>query len=225
MEIEGNAFCCSKLCYTIFCTGLSNLICGGPKRMCGRYQFTAEQCEEIRQIAEAIQRKYGRDSWTPGEIRPTNHAPVLVAASDSSAPQLMKWGYQLPNSLVINARAETATGKPLFRESIGSRRCLIPSTGFYEWDRNKRKYLFTLPGEPVLYMAGLYDRRDGEDCYCILTTAPNASMLPVHDRMPLVIPRGKMQDWLIDGTAALSMLSMRPPELIRQSTETQMSLW
>lgn len=193
--------------------------------MCGRYQFTAEQCEEIRQIAEAIQRKYGKESWAHGEIRPANYAPVLVAASDSPVPQLMKWGYQLPNTLVINARAETAAEKPLFRESIGTRRCLIPSTGFYEWDISKRKYLFTLPGEPVLYMAGLYDRRGSEDCYCILTTAPNASMRPIHDRMPLVIPRRKMQDWLIDGTAALSMLSMQPPELMRQSMETQISLW
>ena len=193
--------------------------------MCGRYQFTAEQCEEIRQIADAIQRKYGKESWAPGEIRPANYAPVLVAASDSPVPQLMKWGYQLPNTLVINARAETAAEKPLFRESIGTRRCLIPSTGFYEWDISKRKYLFTLPEEPVLYMAGLYDRRGSEECYCILTTAPNASMRPIHDRMPLVIPPRKMQDWLIDGTAALSMLSMQPPELMRQSMETQISLW
>lgn len=193
--------------------------------MCGRYQFTAEQCEEIRQIAEAIQRKYGKESWSPGEIRPANHAPVLVAISNSPAPQLMKWGYELPNTLIINARAETAAEKPLFRESIGTRRCLVPSTGFYEWDSSKRKYLFTLPGEPVLYMAGLYDQRNGEDCYCILTTAPNDSMRPIHNRMPLVVPRGKMQDWLIDGTAALSMLSMQPPELMCQSTEAQISLW
>ena len=175
--------------------------------MCGRYQFTAEQCEEIRQIAESIQCKYGKGSWSPGEIRPTANAPVLVAEGDAPGLQLMKWGYQLPNSLVINARAETATQKPLFRESVKTRRCLIPSTGFYEWDSRKHKYLFTLPGEPVL------------------STAPNASMRPVHDRMPLVIPREKMQDWLIDGTAALSMLSMRPPELLCQSVQTQISLW
>ena len=46
--------------------------------MCGRYQFTAEPCEEIRQIAEAIQRKYGSQNWAPGEIRPANHAPGLA---------------------------------------------------------------------------------------------------------------------------------------------------
>lgn len=193
--------------------------------MCGRYQFTAEQCEEIRQIAEAIQRKYGKDSWSPGEIRPTSHTPVLVAMSNYLAPQLMKWGYQLPNSLVINARAETAAEKPLFRESVRTWRCLIPSTGFYEWDGRKHKYLFTLPGEPVLYMAGLYERRDGEDCYCILTTAPNASMRPVHDRMPLVVPKVQTSKWLVDDTFALSLLTVQPPELVCSSMETQISLW
>lgn len=72
--------------------------------MCGRYQFTAEQCEEIRQIAEAIQRKYGAGAWMPGEIRPSNHAPVLLDGAGGPVPKLMKWGYQLPGTLVINAR-------------------------------------------------------------------------------------------------------------------------
>ena len=89
--------------------------------MCGRYQFTAEQCEEIRQIAEAIQRKYGAGAWTPGEIRPSNHAPVLLDGAGGPVPKLMKWGYQLPGTLVINARAETAAEKPLFRDSVRSR--------------------------------------------------------------------------------------------------------
>ena len=193
--------------------------------MCGRYQFTAEQCEEIRQIAEEIQCKYGKESWSLGDIRPASHAPVLVAAANGLTPRLMKWGYQLPKTLIINARAETAAEKHLFRESVRTRRCLIPSTGFYEWDSNKRKYLFTLPGEPVLYMAGLYDRREGEDCYCILNTAPNASMRSVHDRMPLVVPRVKTRDWLTDGTAALSILDTQPPELMCTSMEAQISLW
>ena len=118
--------------------------------MCGRYQFTAEQCEEIRQIAEAIQRKYGAGAWTPGEIRPSNHAPVLLDGAGGPVPKLMKWGYQLPGTLVINARAETAAEKPLFRASVRSRRCLIPSTGLYEWDGQKRKYLYTLPREGAL---------------------------------------------------------------------------
>ena len=193
--------------------------------MCGRYQFTAEQCEEIRQIADAIQRKYGSDAWSPGEIRPSNRAPVLLGDAGSPVPKLMKWGYQLPGTLVINARAETAPEKPLFRDSVRSRRCLIPSTGFYEWDSQKRKYLFTLPGESALYMAGLYDRRDGEDCYCILTTAPNDSMRPIHDRMPLILTEPQRRQWLADSGAAADLLAAVPPELQRRSEERQISLW
>ena len=189
--------------------------------MCGRYQFTAEQCEEIRQIAEAIQRKYGAGAWTPGEIRPSNHAPVLLDGAGGPVPKLMKWGYQLPGTLVINARAETAAEKPLFRDSVRSRRCLIPSTGFYEWDGQKRKYLFTLPREGALYMAGLYDRRGSEECYCILTTAPNASMRPIHDRMPLILTGEQRQRWLADADAATEILTVAPPELTRASAEAK----
>ena len=193
--------------------------------MCGRYQFTAEQCEEIRQIAEAIQRKYGAGAWTPGEIRPSNHAPVLLDGAGGLVTKLMKWGYQLPGTLVINARAETAAEKPLFRDSVRSRRCLIPSTGFYEWDGQKRKYLFTLPREGALYMAGLYDRRGSEECYCILTTAPNASMRPIHDRMPLILTGEQRQRWLADANAATEILTVAPPELTCASAEAQISLW
>ncbi len=193
--------------------------------MCGRYEFTAEQCAEIRQIVDEIQRRYGSGQWSPGEIRPTSRAPVLVPEAHTVSPVLMKWGYQLPGSLIINARSETAAEKPLFRRSLASRRCLIPSTAFYEWDGAKRKYRFTLPEEDVLYMAGLYDHRDSEDCYCILTTAANESMRSVHDRMPLVLPRLVAERWLLDDTAAEATLAMVPPLLQRSSAEQQLSLW
>lgn len=193
--------------------------------MCGRYQFTAEQCEEIRQIAEAVQRKYGSEAWTPGEIRPSNCAPVLLGGTGELEPKLMKWGYQLPGTLVINARAETATEKPMFRDSVRSRRCLIPSTGFYEWDNQKRKYLFTMPQEGALYMAGLYDRRGNEDCYCILTTAANASMRPIHNRMPLILAGEQRHRWLADTDAAAEMLTAASPELMCANAEAQISLW
>lgn len=193
--------------------------------MCGRYQFTAEQCEEIRRIAQAIQKKYGKGAWTPGEVRPANAAPVILSDGGELALRLMKWGYQIPGTLVINARAETAEEKPMFRESLRARRCLIPSTGFYEWDAGKRKYLFTLPGQDALYMAGLYERRGNEDCYCVLTTAANPSMEPVHDRMPLILTGEQRQRWLADADAAAEILAVVPPALVCTSAESQISLW
>lgn len=193
--------------------------------MCGRYQFTAEQSKEILQIIQEVQDKCGKDAWTPGEVRPTAKAPVLVADKRGIASELFAWGYPLPKSLVINARAESAADKPLFRESVASMRCVVPSTGFWEWDAQKRKYLFTLPGSDALYMAGLYAIRDGAPRYCILTTAANESMKDVHDRMPLVLRRDQVKPWLNDPSATADILHMTPPQLRKVSAEAQTSLW
>lgn len=59
--------------------------------MCGRYQFSVEQCEEIQRIAEMIDQKYGAGAWQPGEIRPTAKAPVLLAGKSGMEPELMSW--------------------------------------------------------------------------------------------------------------------------------------
>ena len=76
-------------------------------------QFTTEQCEEIMRIAKEIDERYGAGTWSPGEHRPTNRASVLVTQDGEVRPELQTWGYKLPDSMVINARAETATEKPI----------------------------------------------------------------------------------------------------------------
>ena len=193
--------------------------------MCGRYQFTAEQCAEILQIVQEVERRHGSGAWAPGEIRPTTTAPVLISSGGGIHPELQSWGYKLPGNLIINARAETAADKPLFRASVASQRCVIPSTGFFEWDAQKHKYLFKVPGEDALYMAGLYSIREGKPCYCILTTAANDSMKDVHHRMPLVLKREQVSPWLEQPEAAGVFLRMTPPTLSRTSADPQMRLW
>ena len=179
--------------------------------MCGRYQFTVTQCAEILRIVRDVQEKYGEGTWKPGEILPSSTAPVLVRRQGTIIPELFTWGFRLPNTLVINARAETALEKPLFRDSVANGRCVVPSTGFFEWDSGKRKYLFTLPGCDVLYMAGLCAVRDGQSCYCILTTNANESMREVHNRMPLVLTREQVPFWLERLEAVPDILQSQPP--------------
>lgn len=193
--------------------------------VCGRYQFSAEQADEILQIIQEIERKNGKGAFRGGEIRPTVKAPVLVAGKEGVEAELYTWGYRLPGSLLINARAETAGEKPTFRESVAKRRCVIPSTGFYEWDANRRKYFFTLPGEDALYMAGLYEIRDGQPCYCILTTAANESMREIHDRMPLILERDQIRPWLEDPERSVKYLRMTPARLKKEPVDGQMGLW
>lgn len=193
--------------------------------MCGRYLFTAEQIKEIRHIAEQIDRKYNAGSWKQGEIFPSAKALVLLERSGSIQPELLTWGYQMPKSLLINARAETAAEKPMFRESVVAGRCIIPSAGFYEWDKQKRKYLFNLPGERALYMAGLYSVRDGKPSYVILTTDANESMREVHHRMPLVLQKEQVTSWLTEPEATSTFLRMTPPALERTEADMQIRMW
>lgn len=193
--------------------------------VCGRYQFTENQSAEILQIIQEIEQRYGTNVWTPGEICPTALAPVLVAKGGDIHSELQHWGYKLYNSLVINARAESAAEKPLFRGSVAVQRCVIPSTGFYEWSKEKHKYLFTIPGEAVLYMAGLYSVREGKPCYCILTTKANESTREIHHRMPLVLQRKQILPWLYNPRTTSDILHQIPPMLQSVNTDEQLRLW
>lgn len=187
--------------------------------MCGRYVLLSDpEMAEIRDIIEEVQRK--NPEIKTGEIFPTNSAPILMLNGDKLIPEAVKWGF--PNfhnkGVVINARAETAPEKPTFRKSLESRRCIIPSTGFYEWSHSgpKTKYQFNLSGERVLYMAGLYNDFDGERRFVILTTDANASMQEIHNRMPVVLTHPEMEQWIGSYQGALDILQSSRPELIKQ---------
>ena len=193
--------------------------------MCGRYQFTMTQSDELLEITRGIEGKHGTKALNFGEIRPGCKAPVLMPSQSGPDPDLLVWGYRTSKSLVINARAETAAEKPMFRDGIAAQRCVIPSTGFFEWDGAKRQYLFTLLGEEILYMAGLFAVRGGIVSYCILTTAANDSMREVHDRMPLVLKKEQVEPWISDAAEAASFLRMTPPKLEKEPMDDQISLW
>jgi putative SOS response-associated peptidase YedK len=120
--------------------------------------------------------------------------------------------------VLINARAETAHERPMFSKCLETRRCIVPSTGFYEWKHvggksGKEKYLIREGGRPVLYMAGLYNRvQDAAGnpyvAYVILTTAANGSIAPLHDRMPVVLHDDEQRmAWLREYGAAREILT------------------
>ena len=186
--------------------------------MCGRYNFTVEESDEIREILEKLNKKLKGRKVNTGEIFPTHQVPILIAENDRVEPELSIWGFPqyYKKGVIINARSETAIEKKTFRESVLNRRCIIPTTGFYEWDRTKQKYLFRMEGTNALYMAGLYNYYGDEMRYVILTTAANASMKDVHHRMPLVMPKEDIEAWILDQAASAKMLHREPPQLIRQ---------
>lgn len=176
--------------------------------MCGRYTLYSEKEDrEIRQIVAAINQHFNVQIKT-GDILPSDLAPVISGnRSDinQNSLELMNWGYKNPfkKGLIINARSETILEKPLFHDDFKQRRCLIPATGFYEWDTEKRQYVFQT--DQLLYLAGIYHRFMGSNKFVILTKPPNEIVKAVHNRMPVLIPPTRKEEWLNDSTAALEL--------------------
>lgn len=185
--------------------------------MCGRYAFFTDiDNEEINKIIQEVNDRYGEDAFKTGEIFPTDKVPMLQNENNIIQPMLFQWGFPNPQNkgMLINARCETLTEKPMFKKRFENKRCIVPSTGFYEWDKKtKQKYLFNLPEEKMLYMAALYDNFEGNDRFIIITTEANESMKDIHERMPLILTKDTMEDWIYDIHTANFILREVPPML------------
>ena len=197
--------------------------------MCGRYSLSPGESLEIMDILRQVQ-----GDFKTGEIFPTDPVPVLMEAGEELAPEVMVWGYPGVGGKgrsIINARSETALERPMFRQSVLARRCVIPTTGFYEWGPaggQKRKYRFQLPGrDRALYLAGMWNDCGGRRRCVILTTAANPSMAGIHDRMPLVLEREQLAEWVHSPQAAGELLRQTPPALAHVEAEPprQLSLF
>ncbi len=144
-----------------------------------------------------------------GEHLPAyNQAPSQwirsVVGAEPRVLTLQKWGlvptWAKPSFRpLINARAETLTVKPSFRTASQKRRCLLPANGYYEWT-NKDPYFLSQPGE-VLPMAGIYEVHHLEDGTAIATCAivtrvATDALGHIHDRMPVIVPEDRWDDWL-----------------------------
>ncbi len=183
--------------------------------MCGRYYFDIYE-KALEEIIKELERNLYCDFKT-GEIYPTDIAPIVTKQGVTPA----KWGFpkQSHKGVIINARAESLSDKYMFKGLVNSNRCIIPASGFFEWERNdsgaknKDKYYFKRPGS-ALYMAGLFnsfhdktkqlslfdDTENEQLSYVIITKDANECMAGIHDRMPLIFSEHEMQYWLKGGS-------------------------
>jgi putative SOS response-associated peptidase YedK len=195
--------------------------------MCGRYS----QVLSVEDIEEAF-----GPVTIPGEqlevnynVAPTQQAAVITNR-DPRQLQLFEWGL-VPfwskdgknNAKMINARSETILEKPSFRKPVRERRCLVLADSFYEWKRegkSKQPFRIFSPESKLTVFAGIWEYwRDKESdreklSFSILTTAPNAEMSPVHDRMPVVLAKAELQQaWLDELTDEdITELTQTPPD-------------
>lgn len=198
--------------------------------MCGRYTLTAPP-EEVQALFEAAEAHPAPPRYN---IAPSQ--PMLIACEDPPGVRrlvLARWGL-IPGwvkdpskmSLLFNARSESAAEKPSFRGAMRHRRCLIPASGFYEWQKRKgvkSRPFFIRPAQGGLVaFAGIWedwsDPQGGViDTAAILTTSANARLSPIHERMPVVIAPEDFAMWLdtrsVDVATAVSLLRPAPDDL------------
>ena len=177
--------------------------------MCGR--FTLLEPDKVLAKEFGVS---GIPSMSPRyNIAPSQPVTAVRATSTGSGREiaLLRWGL-IPSwskdptigNRLINARAETASEKPSFRNAFRRHRCLIPTNGFYEWqqlERGKQPYFIRMRDGMIFAFAGLWDRWESPDegiieTCTILTTAANTVLAPIHDRMPVILPPGEYARWL-----------------------------
>jgi putative SOS response-associated peptidase YedK len=175
--------------------------------MCGRFTLTAD----IGELQARFEFDGAGLTHAPSyNIAPTQ--PVLAVLNGSGRQaHLLRWGL-VPSWArsvssgrpMINARAETVAERPAFRSAFSRRRCLVLADGYYEWRRSgssRTPYRITIAsGEPFAF-AGLWETwRDPSDelvrSCAIITTTANSLLKPIHDRMPVILPREREELWL-----------------------------
>lgn len=192
--------------------------------MCGRYYVDEATAKEIQKVIRDLDRKLALEA---GDVRPSEAAVVLTGKYPRLTADRMKWGFPQPGrkGILINARAESAMARITFRDSVRHRRCIIPAAYFYEWNKAKEKATFCREDSPVLYMAGIWRHFENADRFVILTTQANASVAPVHERMPLILEKNELENWVYEDGYAEYVLKKIPVSLKRKQEYTQLSFF
>jgi putative SOS response-associated peptidase YedK len=177
--------------------------------MCGRYALSTTAAELIEHFKLLSCPEFGLRF----NIAPQSMIPVIRQKPGAGrVGQMVRWGLipswaedpSIGNKL-NNARGETVAEKPAFRSSFARHRCLIPSSGFYEWQpvagRKQPYYIHPAAPDRFFAFAGIlaaWTPSAGNTVVstCIITTGPNAIMAPIHDRMPVILQPEQFDAWL-----------------------------
>lgn len=217
--------------------------------MCGRYAATkdpAKLAAEFDAVDATDDQSRGADyNVAPSRQVATvvqRHPRLADGSQDPTRTErsirLMRWGL-VPHwakdvsigNRMINTRSETAPEKPAFRTALARRRCLMPADGWYEWKRDgklKQPFFMTTQDGASLAMAGIWSTWRPKDAdpdepplvtCSVLTTAAAGQLVDIHDRMPLILPRSALAQWLDPDRADVAELLTPAGELSDQITE------
>lgn len=180
--------------------------------MCGRYGFSVKDAREainrfkLLNTIDELARLKSRYNIAPGQINP------VIVMGDGRKMEWYFWGLipywakdQEMKYKTINARAESVEKAASYRKPFRFQRCLIPSSGFYEWDKSvkpSQPYFIRMKDNSLFSFAGLYDiwknPTSGKEIksYTIITTQPNEVVGKIHNRMPVILEKDEEKEWL-----------------------------
>ena len=198
--------------------------------MCGRFTLTVEALELVAAAQELAQALFDDIPHRPRyNVAPTQEHPIVRAAGEDLNAETARWG--LVNSWAkdakragrqINARSETAARSRAYARPFKRKRCAIPADGWYEWSGPKEArqphWIHHADREPFLF-AGLYEvwypePDQPQTTFTILTTDANDALASIHERMPVLMPQARLDDWLdptVEDVDALSALLVSAP--------------
>ena len=177
--------------------------------MCGRYWIEPEDDAALLRVIDQMQRvDPDLRVKTGGEIFPGDGVPALCLSRAGNVRTFaMAWGYAMPDGKrLINARSETAAEKPMFRDSMRARRCLLPMSAYFEWRRGDGKRIkdrIAPEAEGLHFLAGLYRFEGGFPVCTVLTAGAAPEITFIHHRMPVILPAEKRELWLRGGALEL----------------------
>lgn len=177
--------------------------------MCGRFTLTSDGKDLMDYLGVT---NWDSDfTWLPSHnIAPVQKIPVLTCKSERII-QGMYWGL-VPNwskdmkigSRMINARIETLTEKPAYHNLVQSKRCIVIAAGYYEWmhsNHGKQPYYIHDPKNRILPFAGLWDewtndKKQSRLTCTIITTKPSTELRHIHNRMPVILAKDRIDEWI-----------------------------
>ena len=175
--------------------------------MCGRKTLSMSKREIIEQL---MVDEWQAEDYTPSyNIAPTQNSVVLVQERGYNIVRSMRWGLipawsknELYGSKMINARIETVTAKPSFKNLIPKNRCIVLSDGYYEWKQSggrKVPFFIQRKGGGLMFFAGLWTTWSMSSkrifTYTILTTKAQGDVSAIHNRMPILLDKPKVEMW------------------------------
>ena len=203
------------------------------RSMCCRYWV--DESPELRSIVEEMNRSPLLGRWpenasirTYGEMRPTDVVPVIAPNRHGERAVFpMRWGFA-GKTLLLNARVETAASKPTFREAWEKHRCIVPAAWYFEWEhlilangkkRTGDKYRIRPENSPVTWLCGLYRIEDRLPVFVVLTREPGEGIRFIHDRMPLILPGERVNDWIRPDAKPEDLLPEALTDMAYEKTE------